>query len=119
MSFADAIRATLGNYANFSGRSRRAEYWYFTLFILLSYLAIMLLTAARPMFGIVLMFVLLIALLIPGMAVNIRRLHDIDHSGWWVLIGFVPLLGGLILLVWHCTPGTVGANRFGADPKAA
>lgn len=119
MSFTDAVRATLNNYANFSGRSRRAEYWYFSLFILLAYAAIMLLTAVRPWFGIALTFVFLIAMVIPGMAVNIRRLHDTDRSGWWVLIGFVPLLGAVMLLIWHCTPGTVGPNRFGADPKAA
>lgn len=119
MSFGDAIRATFGNYANFSGRSRRAEYWYFLLFVLLAYAVIMLLVATRPTVGIFLSLLFILALIIPGMALNIRRLHDIDHSGWWMLVGFVPLLGGLILLIWHCTPGTAGPNRFGSDPKAA
>lgn len=119
MGFADAIRTSLSNYAVFSGRSRRSEYWYFSLFVFLVYVVIMLLTTSRPMFGALLACVVLFALVIPGIAVNVRRLHDIDHSGWWMLIGFIPLLGGIMLLIWHCTPGTVGPNRFGGDPKAA
>jgi uncharacterized membrane protein YhaH (DUF805 family) len=53
------------------------------------------------------------------MALSVRRLHDVDRTGWWYLLGLVPFLGGIVLLVWFCTDGTRGSNRFGADPKAA
>jgi uncharacterized membrane protein YhaH (DUF805 family) len=60
----------------------------------------------------------MLAVLLPGIAVSIRRLHDTDRSGWWLLIVLVPLVGAILLIVWYCTEGTRGPNRFGADPKA-
>lgn len=62
---------------------------------------------------------LALGLLLPSIAVAVRRLHDTERSGWWLLIGFVPLVGGIVLLVFMCLDGTSGANRFGPDPKAA
>jgi uncharacterized membrane protein YhaH (DUF805 family) len=59
-----------------------------------------------------------LAVLIPGLAVGVRRLHDIDKSGWWMLIAFIPLIGGIVLLVFAVMEGTSGSNRFGPDPKA-
>ena len=56
---------------------------------------------------------------LPGLAVGARRLHDIDKAGWWLLIGLIPLIGGIILIVWFATKGTLGANRFGEDQLAA
>jgi uncharacterized membrane protein YhaH (DUF805 family) len=55
---------------------------------------------------------------VPGLAVACRRLHDIDKSFWWILIGLIPFVGGIILLVFACLPGTPGQNRYGPDPKA-
>jgi uncharacterized membrane protein YhaH (DUF805 family) len=55
-------------------------------------------------------------LLLPSLAVSVRRLHDLDASGWWILIGFIPLIGAVILVVWFCMRGTSGTNRFGSDP---
>lgn len=60
----------------------------------------------------------MLAFLLPGISVLVRRMHDIDKSGWWIWIGLVPLVGGIVLLVFACTEGTKGANRFGPDPKA-
>jgi uncharacterized membrane protein YhaH (DUF805 family) len=60
----------------------------------------------------------LLAVLIPSIALSIRRLHDRDKSGWWFLLAFIPLIGALILLVWFALPGTAGNNRFGPDPLA-
>ena len=57
-----------------------------------------------------------LALLLPSIAVQVRRLHDLDRTGWWCWIVLVPLLGSILLLVWDCTPGTEGPNRYGADP---
>jgi hypothetical protein len=54
--------------------------------------------------------------LLPGIAVGVRRLHDVDRSGWWLLLAFIPLVGTIILIVWFCTRGTPGPNRFGPDP---
>jgi uncharacterized membrane protein YhaH (DUF805 family) len=59
-----------------------------------------------------------LGLLLPGLAMQIRRLHDVDRSGWWVLLAFVPLIGIIVLIVWWATEGTRGPNRFGSDPKA-
>ena len=60
-----------------------------------------------------------LALLLPSLAVGVRRLHDIDKSGWWLLIVIIPIIGWVLLLVWVCTKGTLGPNRFGPDPLAA
>ena len=59
-----------------------------------------------------------LANLLPGIAIGVRRLHDLDKSGWWVLIALIPLIGAIILIVWYCSKGTTGDNRFGADPLA-
>jgi uncharacterized membrane protein YhaH (DUF805 family) len=58
-------------------------------------------------------------LFLPSLAVGIRRLHDIDRSGWWTLLGFVPFIGWVVLIIWACTKGTLGPNRFGPDPLPA
>jgi uncharacterized membrane protein YhaH (DUF805 family) len=124
MGFAEAVKMALfQRFADFQGRSRRSEYWWFFLFqflfSLVGQILIGVLAAAIPILGGILGIVFLIALLaliIPGIAVSIRRLHDLDKSGWWLLIGLIPL-AGLILLYWFCLTGTDGDNRFGPDPK--
>lgn len=68
-------------------------------------------------FSMILSF-LSLALVLPSLAVALRRLHDLDRSGWWILISFVPIVGAIVLLVWFCTKGTAGSNKFGADPLA-
>ncbi len=119
-------------YFEFSGRSRRKEYWMFALFNFLVYLAFMVLmfalggsmqyngeAAMGPLVSVVMiaMFIWAIATIIPSLAVTFRRLHDTDHSAWWILIGLVPIIGGLVLLYFYLIEGTQGANRFGPDPK--
>ncbi len=64
-------------------------------------------------------FLVSLALIIPGIAVSVRRLHDTGRSGWFLLLGFIPIVGGILLLVWMCSRGTEGPNRFGADPIPA
>jgi uncharacterized membrane protein YhaH (DUF805 family) len=118
MTLADAVKLSLAHYATFSGRSRRSEYWYFTLAqviaIAISYIAMLVL----PALGIILYLLVILGTFIPHLALSIRRLHDTDRSGWWYLLGFVPFVGGIILLVWFCTDGTSAANTFGENPKA-
>ena len=110
--------ATLKKYADFNGRARRTEYW---LFVLLSMVIAMLLAVVDFFLGspgiIGMLFAL--AVLIPGIAVAVRRLHDTDRSGWWLLIAFIPIIGTIALLVFLLLDSNPGDNRFGANPKAA
>lgn len=121
----------LKRYADFSGRSRRKEYWMFALLQLIVIFAIAIiggiLGAFSPdasggmslggglMFGLFGLYAL--AIIVPSIAVQVRRFHDQDKSGWFVLLGFIPYIGGLIVLVFMCLDGTRGKNRFGDDPK--
>ncbi|AWV43641.1 DUF805 domain-containing protein [Hafnia alvei] len=109
----------LKNYATFSGRARRKEYWMFALIqgTVWAILYVLMLTSDSSLIaGIFIVFVL--ATLVPSLAVVVRRLHDIERSGWFYFISFIPVVGPIILLVWSCKAGTTGANRYGADPKA-
>lgn len=114
----------LKRYADFQGRSRRKEYWMFQLGVFLAYIAAAVLFAilvaalGETASGIVAMLLLLVVLgiLVPAIAVTVRRLHDQDKSGWWILINFIPF-GGIVLLVLMCLEGTNGTNQYGPDPK--
>jgi uncharacterized membrane protein YhaH (DUF805 family) len=115
MGFPDAVRSVLTRYADFSGRARRAEYWWFFLF------AVLVALVAAVLDGIIgaSVFSLLTALglLVPNLAVSVRRLHDTDRSGWWLLLNLVPF-GGIVLLVFYCLEGQPHPNRFGPSPKS-
>jgi len=113
----------LQRYAVFSGRSQRSEYWYFLLFYLLVYVAFLFVDALIGMYsktaGIGLLSgVFSLAMMIPSLAVSVRRLHDTGRSGWWVLIGLVPLIGAIVLLVFFAQDGEAGTNEYGENPKA-
>lgn len=110
--FIDVIK----KYAVFNGRARRKEYWMFVLFYILIYVGLFVVESLVGSPGI-LVLIFALGLLVPSIAVSIRRLHDTDRSGWWILIGFVPLVGGIVLLVFMCLDGTSGANQYGPDPK--
>lgn len=113
------------NYANFEGRARRAEYWNFVLFnmiflMLLSIIFVMGLISELPILmgiGGLIYVVYFFGIIIPGLAVVVRRLHDTDKSGWTYLLAFIPLVGSIILLVFLVTEGTLGENNYGPDPK--
>jgi uncharacterized membrane protein YhaH (DUF805 family) len=122
VTFADAVRTCLSKYADFTGRARRSEYWYFVLFEILVSIAASIIDAilgTRGTMGGTGVVGLLagLALLLPGLAVTIRRLHDIGRSGWWWLISLIPIVGWIIILVWTCTDSQPGANQYGASPK--
>src|SRR5262249_8639019 len=112
MGFGEAISSGFRNYVNFSTRAARSEYWFWILF----YVIVMIVTAGIDIALFKDVQVLPInslaglALLLPNIAVAIRRLHDIDRTGWWLLIGFVPLIGFIVLIVFFCTAGTPGQN---------
>jgi len=115
-------------YAVFSGRARRKEYWMFQLInvllivVLFISFALVIPAAVRHNENPLLLFVVLIAVgyvlatIVPSLAVSVRRLHDTNLSGWWVLIGLIPL-GGIVLLVMHVLDSTPGPNRYGPNPK--
>jgi uncharacterized membrane protein YhaH (DUF805 family) len=106
----------LKKYAVFSGRARRKEYWMFFLFnvIILFVLGFVEGFAGSP--GIVSMLYSL-GVLIPSIAVSVRRLHDTDRSGWWLLIGLVPLIGAIVLLVYMVQDSKLDENQYGSNPK--
>jgi uncharacterized membrane protein YhaH (DUF805 family) len=113
MEFGEAVKAGFNKYATFSGRAARSEFWYWTLFSVIVNVAAAIIERSLGL-GLIGILVSL-ALLIPGIAVAVRRLHDLDRSGWWVLIAFTGI-GVILLIVWDCMKGTTGPNRFGADP---
>ncbi|GAA0605473.1 DUF805 domain-containing protein [Kribbella sandramycini] len=108
----------LKKYAVFNGRSRRREYWTFTLFTFLLLIVMRMLDYALSTPGAgVFVPLYLLAIVLPALGVTVRRLHDTDRSGWWVLIQLVPL-GGFVILYFAVQEGTPGANQFGPNPKA-
>ncbi|MES2434594.1 MAG: DUF805 domain-containing protein [Pseudomonadota bacterium] len=127
MNFVEAVKSGYANYVNFSGRSQRSAYWWWALFQVGVGLAIALIEGGGSFssgggamqFAVVggtFSMIWSLINLLPGIAVSVRRLHDLDKSGWWLLIALIPLVGAIILLVWFCSRGTGGSNRFGADP---
>ena len=113
----------LKKYAVFSGRARRAEYWQFTVvyYIIAVVLSLPLILVAGEGVQKVLSplaFVYNLAMILPSLAVTVRRLHDTNHSGWWMLISLVPIIGGIIFLVWMVTDSDPYENQYGRNPKA-
>lgn len=129
MNMPEAVQSVLGKYATFRGRASRSEYWWFILAFFLLALLVSIVEGAvlAPMLGFEafdpaagnpMSMIVSLALFLPTLAVAIRRLHDIDRSGWWYLIGFVPLIGVLVLIYWYVQPGTGGDNDYGPPPPA-
>jgi uncharacterized membrane protein YhaH (DUF805 family) len=108
----------LTKYAVFDGRARRTEYWMYTLFNVLIAVGLSLIDR---LFGQhhFLYSLYLLAVLLPSVGVSIRRLHDTDRSGWWLLLAFVPVVGAIVLLVLMCMDSQPGGNEYGANPKGA
>ena len=128
MGFGEAVKSFWSHYSKFKGRSRRSEYWWIQLFLVLTNLAVAAIDLAL-MNGDVDRFIAnggggivgliwILVTIVPALAVLVRRLHDTGKSGWWVLIGFVPLIGGIVLLVFTVLDSDVGENKFGESPKA-
>ena len=111
MSFIDAINSCFRQYVGFTGRASRAEFWWFTLFGLLVGLAAGIVDA-RGTIGALISLVLLL----PSIAVGVRRLHDTGRSGWWLLIALVPIAGLVVLIVFFVMRGDPGPNSHGPSP---
>jgi len=116
--FVDTLK---NNYANFEGRARRSEYWYFTLFSFLISIAFSVLTVilGSTIGGIVsiISMIFSLAIFVPSIALGVRRLHDIGKPGWWFLIILIPLIGIIVLIVFFVTDSQPGTNMYGPNPK--
>lgn len=123
MGFGDAVRTCWRKYGDFDGRAQRSEFWWWILFVtLLQIAASIVLTVLLVVFqnagflqwlGVLIFMIVVLAVILPSIAVSVRRLHDRDLSGWWYLLGLVPF-GSIVLLVWYLLPGTTAPNRFGS-----
>jgi uncharacterized membrane protein YhaH (DUF805 family) len=118
MSFADAIKSVYTNYVNFQGRARRSEYWWFYLFYILAIAVLAgVLGAMNESVGDLLAGLFVLGTIIPLLAVGVRRLHDTGRSGWWILIGLVPVVGFIVLIIFFVGDSEAGANKYGPNPK--
>ena len=119
MTFMESVRTCLKeNYCNFEGRAPRSEYWWFTLLVtsvLDGFLGTYTVTSSGETIGFI-NLIFLLAMLLPSIAVAVRRLHDTDRSGWFYLLIFIPIIGPVVLIVFFIQQGTNGGNRFGDDP---
>ncbi len=119
-------KVVLDNYFNFEGRARRSEYWYYVLAQFLLIISVLIsgalviggfeLEMLSPIFG-GLYILLTFGLLLPSLAVAVRRLHDTGKSGWFLLLGLIPFFGSIILIVFYATDSDPGENKWGSNPK--
>lgn len=121
MGFVDAVKSGFSNYVNFQGRARRSEFWFWVLFVILvSFVAGFLdgmlglagPTGYGPLGGLV-----TLALILPGIAISVRRLHDTGRSGFWLFISLIPLIGAIVLIIFYIGDSQPGSNKYGASPK--
>ena len=111
------VEALKNKYATFTGRAHRTEFW---MFLLVTVIVTLVVSVVDSIIGKQVLSTLYgLATLMPGMAIGARRLHDTDRSGWWQLLGLVPLVGIIVLIVFYVQDSQPGGNRFGANPKGA
>jgi uncharacterized membrane protein YhaH (DUF805 family) len=118
MTFAESIQICFSKFTTWQGRARRSEYWWFVLFNVVASLVAVVIDRAIGTVPILQILVSL-ALLLPGLAVSIRRLHDTNRSGWWIWIGLIPFVGAIILIIFYCQDSTPHDNNYGPNPKAS
>jgi len=117
MSFQDAVKTCFSKYAEFSGRARRSEYWYFALFNVIVSIVASLLDSMLFGHSMILQILVGLAFLVPGLAVGVRRLHDTGKSGWFLLIGLIPIIGFIVLIVFLATDTVRTPNQYGLPAK--
>lgn len=122
VSFSQAVRMAFDSYCRFQGRSSRSEYWWWVLFVAILSFCIGIIegilgfsmTAVQATSGI-----LSLALLLPGLGLSVRRLHDINKSGWWILLGLIPVVGAIVLIIWFAQNSQMQDNQYGPVPNMA
>lgn len=130
MGLVEAVKSVFGNYANFSGRARRSEYWFFYLFNMIAVFVFIIIGALIGAifgggegavgglgFGYILYLLYALAAFIPSIAVTVRRLHDTNRSGWNILWCLLPCVGAIVLLVFMVQDSYPGDNQYGENPK--
>lgn len=110
MTPVEAVTAVLTKYADFTGRARRSEYWWF---ILASFVVSLVLSLVSD----TLQSLWSLAVFVPSLAVAVRRMHDTGRSGWFLLVGFIPIIGWILVIVWLATEGDSASNEYGMSPK--
>ncbi len=119
MNFWEALNSAFKNYATFKGRASRSEFWYFCLFsVLISLIAQQIDSTLNKNESGAISGIVTLILLVPGIALQVRRLHDIGKTGWWFFLNFIPLLGQIVLIVFSCFRGHADTNRYGDNPLA-
>ncbi len=118
MSFGEAVRSGFDHYVKFDGRASRPAFWWWALFGILVYVAAAIIDGA-VLGSPILVILAYVALLLPGLSVAIRRLHDTDRRGWWILIGVIPIIGTIVLLIFYLEKSNPTENRFGPPPPAS
>lgn len=117
IDFGTSIKTCLKDkYVSFSGRASRSEYWYFVLFTFICNLIASAGNIISPSLGTYCSYVLSIIFFLPQLGVSVRRLHDINRSGWYYLLALIPILGWIVLLIFFCLKSNEGPNRFGESP---
>ncbi|MGW8169947.1 MAG: DUF805 domain-containing protein [Sulfurovaceae bacterium] len=110
MTFSESISTCFNNYSNFDGRASRSEYWWFALFITLGGVVSSIVDDSGIFY-----MIFTLAILLPSLAVGARRLHDIGKSGWWQLLGLIPILGAIILIIFFVQKPQAGDNQYGPE----
>ena len=130
MTLTQSVKSVFSKYATFTGRASRSEYWYFTLFNIIAIVALVIISTiigaaaggsdgalGGLLVGYILYVVYGLGVLLPSLAVTVRRLHDTNNSGWLILIGLIPCIGSVVLLVFMILQGTNGENKYGDIPE--
>lgn len=118
VSFKDAVvRAITQNYCNFNGRASRSEYWWYCLFVFALGIVIGIIFSSSQTALNVVSGLVNLALLLPGLGLAVRRLHDINKSGWWILLALIPVVGAIILIIWFCKESEPIPNVYGPVPN--
>lgn len=127
MSFGQAVSSFFSNYANFQGRTPRSGYWWVILFLVLSsfvlwFVDLQLFAGLWPQEALdqgtgPLSILFILAITVPNLALGVRRLHDTSRSGWWILLGFIPIVGTIVLFVFYVLDSSPGDNQYGPNPK--
>ena len=123
MTFTQSIETCFYKYYTFWDRASRSEFWWFQLFLILLWIAIVaagsfLSAAAGGYMANILSIIYTLVTLLPWIAVSVRRLHDTDSSGWWLLLILIPIIGFIVLIIWWALEGSTGENKYGAPPQA-
>ena len=117
MSFSEAVKDGFDHYAKFDGRASRSSFWWWVLFVVIVSIVANILDSAVDVA--IFSIIVSLGLLLPGLSKAIRRLHDTGRSGWWVLIGLIPLIGFIVLLIFYLEKSDPGANEYGPAPDTA